>query len=401
MRRICKAGKNNIKDYFGWRVPGGDVSLMVKRFAITILGLFFLIGLPAAIKMRQFSIMGSTPTNTPPETVTTEAVHSEFWPHTVKAVGSLVAVQGVTLGAELSGKVVKINFESGDRVKAGDVLVQFDTAMEKAQLRSAEAAVELARLNLARTQDLLSTRMTSRSEFDTAEAQFKQAVAEADDIRAVIEKKTLRAPFAGRLGLRLINVGQILDAGDPIVTLQTLDPIYADFSVPQKRLSTLTLGAIVRVTTDAAPGRIFQGRINAVNPEIDPVTRAVRVQATVSNVDEKLRSGMFADVEVVLHDRQEILAIPATAILYAPYGDTVFVIEKKKNEQSGQVQKVLRQQIVRLGRTRGDYVAVNSGLKAGEAVVSSGVFKLRPHMTVVVDNTLAPDAQLAPHPENK
>ncbi len=380
---------------------GGSLSLMAKRLVIVVIGLLVLIGLPVAIKMRQFSIMGSTPMVVPPETVTAEVARREMWPRTVKAVGSLAAVQGVTLGAELGGKIVKIVFESGDHVKAGDVLVRFDTASEEAQLRSAEAAAELARLNLARARDLLSKHTASKSEFDTAEAQFKQATAEVDNVRAIIDKKTLRAPFSGRLGLRLVNLGQILSEGDPIASLQTLDPIYVNFSVPQQQLSVLVPGSTVRVSTDAAPGQVFEGRINAVNPEVDPVTRSIRVQATIANAEETLRSGMFAGVEVVLPGDQAVLAIPATAVLYAPYGDTVFVIEDKKNEQTGDTKKVLRQQIVRLGRARGDFVAVTSGLKAGDSVVSSGVFKLRPKMAVVVDNTLAPNAQLAPNPGNE
>jgi membrane fusion protein (multidrug efflux system) len=228
-----------------------------------------------------------------------------------------------------------------------------------------------------------------------------QTIAEADNIRAIIGKKILRAPFAGRLGLRLVNLGQILKEGDPIVTLQTLDPIYVDFSVPQQLFSILSVGAPVRVSTDAAPGEIFEGTINAVSPEIDSVTRNVRVQAIISNVGEKLRAGMFANIEVLLPGKQAVLSIPATAVLYAPYGDTVFIIEEKKNKQTGKTQNVLRQQIVRLGDTRGDFVSVLSGLKAGEQVVTSGVFKLRPGMPVVIDNTLAPNAQLSPAPPNK
>ncbi len=374
---------------------------MVKKLLITFIGLLVLVGLPAAIKLRQFSVMGATKMVTPPETVTADTVRKESWPTSVTAVGSLVAVQGVTVGAELGGKIVKIDFESGDQVKAGDVLVQLDTSTEQAQLRSAEAAAALARINLDRSRDLLAKHTVSKSDFDTAEAQFKQRNAEVDNVRAMIGKKTLRAPFAGSLGLRLVNLGQILKDGDPIVTLQTIDPIYVDFSLPQQRFSILAPGATVQVTTDAAPGEVFQGKINAVNPEIDPATRSVRVQATISNAGERLRPGMFAKVEVLLPAQQAVLAIPATAVLYAPYGDTVFVIEEQKGGETGQVQRVLRQQIVRLGRTRGDFVAVLSGLKAGESVVTSGVFKLRPKMAVVVDNTLAPKAQLAPHPRNE
>jgi membrane fusion protein (multidrug efflux system) len=380
---------------------GVGVSPMARRLVITTIGVLILIGLPFGIKMRQFSVMSSTPMHMPAETVTADTARKETWPNTVTAVGSMVAVQGVTVAAELGGKIVKIAFESGDQISAGDVLVQVDTSTEEAQLRSAEAAERLARINLDRTRDLLARQSISRSEFDTADAQFRQATAQVDNVRAIIGKKTVRAPFTGRLGLRLVNLGQILKEGDPIVTLQTLDPIYVNFSLPQQRVSLLAPGTIVRVSTDAAPDQLFEGRINAVNPEIDPVTRNVRVQATISNTGEKLRPGMFARVEVMLPNEQEVLAIPATAVLYAPYGDTVFVIEEKKDTPSGSAQKVLRQQIVRLGRSRGDFISVLSGLKAGDSVVTSGVFKLRPKLPVAVDNTLAPKAQLAPQPDNE
>jgi membrane fusion protein, multidrug efflux system len=374
---------------------------MVKRLVVTIIGLCLLIGLPAGIKLWQFRVMGATRAVMPPETVTADTVRKERWPRTVGAVGSMVAVRGVTVAPELDGKIVKIDFESGDIVKAGDVLVQIDTSTEAAQLRSAQSAAALAQINLDRTRDLLAKRTVSKSEFDAAEAQFEEATAQVDTVRATIAKKTVRAPFAGRLGLRLVNLGQIVKVGDPIATLQTLDPIYVNFSVPQQRLSVLKPGTPVAVSTDAAPGETFVGEINAVNSEVDSVTRTVRVQATISNVEEKLRPGMFADVEVLLPTDQEVLAILATAVLYAPYGDSVFVIEDKTDPQTGRTQQVLRQQIVRLGRTRGDFVAVLTGLNEGESVVTSGVFKLRPHMTVVVDNALAPNGDLAPKPANK
>jgi membrane fusion protein (multidrug efflux system) len=337
----------------------------------------------------------------PPETVTAAQARKAIWPQTVSAVGSLVAVQGVTVGAEAGGKIVEIAFESGDHVKAGDLLLRIDTEAEQAQLRAAEAAARLAQVNLDRVQDLRAKQSISRSDLDTAEANYREAVAQVDNARAILAKKTLRAPFAGRLGLRLVNLGQIVKEGDPIVPLQTIDPIYAEFSVPQQQISVLAPGTPVQVSTDAAPGEVFHGKINAVDAQVDPVTRHVRVQATIANLGEKLRPGMFANVEAMLPNEQEVLAIPATAVLYAPYGDTVFVIEEKKDEQSGATQQVLRQQIVRLGRARGDFVAVVSGLREGETVVTSGVFKLRPNMSVVVDNTLALDAKLAPKPANE
>jgi membrane fusion protein (multidrug efflux system) len=336
----------------------------------------------------------------PPETVTAAEVTSQQWENSITATGTVTPVQGVTIAAEVGGKVAKIAFEPGASVKAGDLLVQLDTSTEQAQLRAAEASAALAEANLKRARELRESNTNSAAELDAADAQAKQAAAQVDSIRAVIAKKTVRAPFAGRLGLRTINLGQILHDNDAITTLQTLDPIYVNFSVPQQELERLQTGMPVRLTTDAASGETFNGKVTALNSEVDPATRNVRIQATIDNSEEKLRAGMFANVEVVLPNKSEVLAIPATSVLYAPYGDSVFVIEEKKDEKTGQMQKVLRQQFVRLGAARGDFVAVTEGLKPGQSVVTSGVFKLRAGMPVVIDNKLAPNAQLAPKPNN-
>jgi membrane fusion protein (multidrug efflux system) len=336
----------------------------------------------------------------PPTTVTATPAVEQNWENSLTATGSLAAVQGVTVAAEMAGKIEKIAFEPGASVKAGDLLVQLDTSTEVAQLRAAEATAALGKANLQRAHNLRESNTNSPAELDAADAQAKQAAAQADTIRAVIAKKTIRAPFAGRLGLRLVNLGQILREGDAITTLQTLNPIYVNFSLPQQRLAQLTVGTAVRVVTDAAPGQTFEGKITAINPEIDTATRNVRVQATIPNGEEKLRGGMFANVDVVLTSQTKALAIPVTAILYAPYGDSVFVIEEKKDEKTGKVAQVLRQQFVRVEGVRGDFVNIVDGLKPGEKVVTSGVFKLRPGMPVVVDNKLAPEAQLAPKPKN-
>jgi membrane fusion protein (multidrug efflux system) len=374
---------------------------MLKKLIITLVGLAILIGLPTTIKLQQFQAMAKMPMQMPPETVTAAQVLRERWPNSITATGSLVAVQGVTVGAELGGKIVKINFESGDRVQAGDLLVRLDTTAEQAQLRSAEAAAKLARINLDRNRDLQANRTVSQAELDTAEANFKQTTAEVETVRATIDKKTLRAPFSGQLGLRQVNLGQIVEQGTPVATLQTINPIYADFSFPQQRFSSLNVGDKVHITTDVAPGETFQGKIIAVNPEIDKITRTVRVRANFVNKGELLRPGMFVNVEVMMPDLHEVLAIPATSVLYAPYGDTVFVIDTQHDKDSGEEQMLLRQQIIRLGRARGDFVEVTSGLKEGESVVTSGVFKLRPNMAVVIDNTLALEAQRDPKPENE
>ncbi len=372
-------------------------------YGATIFGLLVLIGFLAGTKVRQFSAMGAAGAAMvpPPEAVTAALVEEASWDGAIEATGSLAAVQGVTVGAEVPGKVEKIFFSAGATVAAGDPLVQLDISTETAQLRAAEATAELAKLNLDRARVLRAQGTNSAAELDLADAQAKQASASADSIRAVIAKKTIRAPFAGRLGIRLVNIGQILKDGEAIVTLQTLDPIFVNFSVPQQRLAQLAVGTAVRVTSDALPGDSVEGKITAIAPEVDPVTRNVRVQATLANQGEHFRPGMFAAVNVVLPATGKKLIIPSTAVLYAPYGDSVFVIEEKRNDKSGQTQKVIRQQFIRLGAARGDFVAVTDGLKAGEEVVTTGAFKLRPGIAVKVDNKLAPEMKLNPTPENK
>jgi membrane fusion protein (multidrug efflux system) len=335
----------------------------------------------------------------PPEIVTAAPVTSDSWETLLTSVGSLDAVQGVTVTAEITGKVVEIAFEAGSRVMAGDLLVQQDIEVEKAQLRSAESVAELARIEYKRSKKLLADNVISRSDYDNAQAQLTQALAQADNIRAVIAKKTLRAPFAGRLGIRLVNLGQVIKDGEAIVSLQSLDPIFVNFLLPQQQLAQLHTGLLVRVTSDALPGQVFTCEITAINPEVDADTRNIRLQARMANSDELLRAGMYVNVAVVLPAKQEVLTIPATAVLYAPYSDSVFVIEEKKGEDGSPAGKTVRQQFVRLGEKRGDFIAVTSGLNADESVVSTGAFKLRNGQEVKVDNKLAPEFKLAPHPE--
>lgn len=335
----------------------------------------------------------------PPQPVNTAVVHRESWQSLLTSVGSLEAVQGVMVTAELTGKVVHIAFESGTMVQAGDLLVQQDISSEKAQLRGAEAALDLAKVNLGRLSKLLTDEAVSQSQYDDAAAKFKEDEAQVDNIRAIIAKKTIRAPFAGRLGIRLVNLGQTLNEGEEIVSLQSLEPIFVNFLLPQQQFPQIQLGLKVQVTTDALPGQIIEGEVTAINPQVDSSTRNIRVQATVANEQERLRPGMFVKVAVVLPVQDKVLAIPATSLLYAPYGDSVFVVEEKESEKNGQSGKIVRQQFVRLGEKRGDFVSVTSGLKEGETVVSTGAFKLRNGQAVVVDNTLAPEFKLAPKPE--
>lgn len=375
---------------------------MRKRIILSIVGVIVLACGLGGIKFLQIGRMSAQALQTPPpETVTTAVARRQTWESLLPAVGSLQAVQGVTVEAELAGKVVHIAFEPGTKVRAGDLLVKQDTSLEEAQLRAAEAAATLAKTNLERTKELFLKKSISKSEWDNAETQFKQAVAQADTIRATIAKKNIRAPFAGLLGIRLVNLGEFLHEGDAIVSLQSLDPIFVNFLLPQQELAKMGSGLKVRVTTDALPGEVIEGTITAINPQVDAATRNIRIQATVANPRERLRPGMFAEVAVVLAGRNEVIAIPATSVLYAPYGDSVFVVEEKNSEKAGEPVKTVRQQFARLGEKQGDFVSVVSGVKEGEAVVSTGVFKLRNGQDVVVDNTLSPEFKLRPVPENK
>ncbi|MBI5014931.1 MAG: efflux RND transporter periplasmic adaptor subunit [Deltaproteobacteria bacterium] len=378
---------------------------MVKRLFFTAVGLVALLGAVAGIKALQIRRMIDQGSHfvPPPETVTTAEIRAESWESVITAVGSLAAVRGVTVSAEVPGKVARIGFEGGGRVRAGDLLVQLDTASEDAQLPGAEAAVALARRDLARADELQGLGIITVADHDGAVARARLAQAQVDDLRAARAKKAVRAPFTGRLGLRLVNLGQVLNAGEPIVSLQALDPIFADFLLPQQELAQVKLGQTVRLTSDALPGELVTGRVSAIDPAVDASTRSVRVQATVPNPGERLRPGLYVTVAVVLPGRRQVLTVPATAILYAPYGDSVFVVEGTKSGEGGRVAKglVLRQQVVKLGEKRGDFASVTSGLSAGAVVATTGVFKLRNGQAVVVDNSLAPPFQLAPRPREE
>ena len=373
---------------------------MLKKMTLTAVGVAVVVGAIVFAKLGQFTVMGEAAKNMalPPETVTAMTLVDAKWEQLITTTATVSAVQGVTVSVEVGGRVEYIAFESGETADAGEVLLKLDTASEDAQLASAEAAAALAKADLARVRKLGKRDLASEDTVDRAEAQVKETIAQVGVIRALIAKKTVRAPFGGRLGLRLVNLGQVLREGDPIVALQTLDSVHVDFSVPQRQIANLRKGMEVRATADAAPGETFHGQIIAVSPEVDPATRNVRVRALVVNTRETLRAGMFSNVEVVQPDTQSVLPIPATAVLYAPFGDSVFVVERQKTGSSDETEQVLRQQFVRLGQTRGDFVDVTDGLKAGETVVTSGVFKLRSGMKVVVDNTLAPQPRLEPHP---
>jgi len=335
----------------------------------------------------------------PPEAVTTIVAKQEDWPHMLSAIGSVVAVQGVMVSADLPGIVEKIAFESGSQVRKGDLLVQLDTSQERAQLAAAESERKLAAVNLERMRGLRQKGVTSAAEYDRMQAESQQSSARAGEIRATIERKRIRAPFAGVLGIRQVNLGQYLNPGDPIVQLQTLDPIYVNFSVPQQEVLNLPVGAAVTITAEALENIEAMGEITAVDSVVDEATRNIQAQATFANPGHQLHPGMFVEARVHLGDGQKVVTLPASAINYAPYGDSVFIVEDVKGPNE-QTYRGVRQQVVKLGAARGDQVAVLSGVKPGEEVVTSGVFKLRPGAAVQVNNEVQPSNSAQPSPED-
>lgn len=333
----------------------------------------------------------------PVETVGTAEVEAAQWERFVESVGSLRAVQGADLSTESSGVVAKILFENGQEVKEGQLLVELDHETEDANLRSAQAEADLARTVLERTRRLRANDNIPQSELDAASSQARKMDALVEQIKSTISEKQLTAPFSGRLGIRDVNLGQFVESGDKIVSLQSLDPIYVDFLLPQQLIALLAPGQSLELLTDVYPGRSFEGKLTAINSEIDPVTRNIRLQGTLQNADGALRPGMFARVILAFGGAEEVVVVPATALLAAPYGDSVFVLETETGEDGAEC-TVARQRFVRTGRARGDFVAITRGLAPGEKVVSAGVFKLRNGTPVEVDNSLAPQVQLSPTP---
>jgi membrane fusion protein, multidrug efflux system len=369
----------------------------VFKVIAALVGVFLII---AGIKALQIFTMISAGKKMvpPPTTVTSADVKQGDWQPMLTAVGSISPVQGAMISAELAGTVAEINFQSGALVKKGEVLLKLDASAEEAQMRSAYADAELAKNDLDRARGLAERKVISAAEFDAAQSKYTQKKAAVENMQSAIDKKQIRAPFDGTAGIRTVNPGQMVKVGDPLVSLQALGEVFVDFSLPQQQLADVKPDLPVKVTTDAVPDREFEGKLTAVNSSIDPTTRNVSLQATLDNHDNALRAGMFGRVKVLLPQKNPTLFIPATAVSYAPYGNSVFVIEKKSDEKTKQENLILRQQFIRTGETRGDFVAVTSGLKANEQIVSSGVFKLRNGMNVVIDNKLAPKSELAPKP---
>ncbi|HEX4640213.1 MAG TPA: efflux RND transporter periplasmic adaptor subunit [Chthoniobacterales bacterium] len=363
-----------------------------------VVGLILVFVILAAIKAMQIRKMMSMPMVMPPTTVSSVQVTEENWPPIFSSVGTLSAVQGATVSAELAGTVAEVKFENGAVAKKGDILLRLDASAEEGLLRTAEADLELAKSDLSRTRDLAARKVVSPAELDAAESKFKNKEGMVNNMRSQIKKKEVLAPFDGQLGIRQVNIGQMVTAGQQVVSLQALDPLYVDFALPQQDLPQLSPGLEVRVHTDVVAEREFAGKLTALNSSVDPITRNVTLQATIDNKDHALRPGMFAKIDVLLPEKQKALVVPGTAVSYAPYGDSVFVIEKKKDEKTGKESQVLRQQFVRVGEARGDFVSITKGLEPDQTVVATGVFKLRNGMPVVINNDLAPKPQLNPKP---
>jgi membrane fusion protein (multidrug efflux system) len=368
---------------------------------LTLIGMAVFVAVVGFVKMRQVQagIAQNASFQPPPEAVTTVRAKQERWPSSVAAIGTVEAVHGVTVSADLPGLVTRIEFDSGKKVRAGDVLVRLDTRQEHAQLAAAEAQRNLSNVNFERMKGLREKGITSQAEYDRAAAEHKEATARTGETQASIGRKTIRAPFSGVLGIRQVNLGQYLKPGDPIVPLQSLDPVYVNFDVPQQQVGDLRVGGEVRVTAQGVENSDATGAITAVNAVVDEATRNIQVQATLANPEGKLRPGMFVETQVLLGASAPVVSLPTSAINYAPYGNSVFVVGDMKGKD-GKPYRGVRQQFVKLGGSRGDQVAVVSGVKPGEEVVTSGVFKLRSGAAVFVNNKVQPSNNPAPKPED-
>lgn len=342
---------------------------------------------------------------TPAVTVASSKAESMSWPNRLAAVGSLVAVNGADLTAEVDGVVSAIHFESGDIVKRGDLLLTLSAASEQGELKRLQAQAELAELNRARKAQLYNGKSISKAELDTAIAETNVALAAVEAQKGRLAQKIVTAPFDGKLGIRRVNVGQYLGMGAPIVTLQKLDPINVDFSLPEHYLGNLTTGLAVSVRVDAYPDEIFQGKILAIEPKVNPNTRNFDVRARLANTDLQLKPGLFATVTITLPGENVLTVIPRSAVNYTSYGDSVFVVQKSEDpvpvdEQEGMAEAGLEvvQRFITLGEARGDYIAVTTGLEVGTEVASTGLLKLRNKQPVIIDNSNAPMPELDPAP---
>ena len=374
---------------------------MAKRMVLMLVIMLALVGGLGFIKYRQVetAIAAGANFQMPPTAVTTVVAKKETWPSTMGVIGTAAAIQGVTVSADLPGTIDKIHFESGQWIKEGEILVELDTRQERAQLANLEAQRDLAGINYGRAQELVKSGVIAKQDFDNAAAQQKATEAQVGDIKAAIARKTIKAPFSGVLGIRQVSLGQYLAAGQSIVSLQTLSPIYVNFGVPQQDSGKMVAGHVLRVTSTDVPGVNFTGRIIALDSVINEQTRNIQVQAVVTNKDNKLRPGMFVQVELPLGSPKDVIPLPASAINYAPYGDSVYVISSM-TDPKGKTYQGVRQQVVKVEGSRGDQVGIVSGLNPGDEVVSSGVFKLRNGAPVQVNNAVKPSNSINPNPQD-
>jgi membrane fusion protein (multidrug efflux system) len=380
------------------------LSPTTKRMLIMIGLVVLLIAALAIGKFLQIKTLIASMPKPGPQTVTAMKVEELEWQPQLSAVGTLVAIRGVDVSSEIAGLVREVDFRSGQDVKQGDVLVQLNADADIAQLHSLQAAAELSATVLARDRLQLEAQAISQAQVDNDMADLKSRKALVAQQEAVVAKKTIRAPFTGRLGISAFNRGQYVNPGDKIVPLQTIDPMYVNFSVPQKKLGALSLGQTLSLNNDAYAGVNFPGKITAINSIIDAATRNVQVQATVSNAKRQLVPGMFTNVNVDMGEKKSYLTLPQTAITYNPYGSTVFVLKPDqgkdaKKDEKGNAQLVAQQVFVTTGATRGDQIAILKGLTAGDLVVTSGQLKLKNGTPAVVDNTVQPANSANPTPQ--
>lgn len=373
---------------------------MAKRMILMLVVILALVGGLGFLKYRQIevAIAQGASFQMPPTAVTTVVAKRETWPSTLSVIGTAEAIQGVTVSADLPGTIDKIHFESGQWVKEGDVLVELDTRQERAQLASLEAQRDLARIQYDRAQELVKAGVIARADYDSASAQQKATEAQVGDINAAIARKTIHAPFSGLLGIRQVSLGQYLAAGQAIVSLQSLNPIYVNFGLPQQDTPKVSSGRMVRVTNSELQGITFSGKITALDSVINEQTRNIQVQATLTNQGDKLRPGMFVQVELPLGAPRQIVPLPASAINYAPYGDSVYVVVDMKDPK-GNTYRGVRQQVVKVEGSKGDQVAIVSGVNPGDEIVSAGVFRLRNGAPVLINNTVKPSDSPNPKPD--
>lgn len=336
----------------------------------------------------------------PPQTVSTAKAQFTEWQGEFQAVGTLRAVRGADIAAEVPGVITAIQFQSGQEIQEGAPLVQLNNESDLARLQSLAAAAELAQANYERNRKQLEFQAVSQAVVDTDAANLKSARAQVAEQRALINKKLVSAPFSGRLGIRAVDVGQYVTAGAKLVTLQALDPMYVDFHAPQKSLGRIAPKQKIMLKTDAFPGQVFAGEVSSIDPKVDPATRNVQVRATVRNPKRSLLPGMFATVVLASGGPQRFLTLPQTAVSYNPYGDTVFIVEESKGKDD-KLTLVAQQKFVTTGETRGDQVAILSGVKEGDTVVTAGQIKLRSGFPVIVNNSIQPTNEPAPKPKDE